>query len=98
MAVSIRKNATWTHCSSATPRAQHPDVIGTRRLIKDLEEQKRQEIVARKKFAATNPGASVSNNPVYQQLKVSLAEAEANAASLRARVSEYEERYKRTTT
>lgn len=77
---------------------QHPDVIGTRRLIKDLEEQKRQEILARKKYAAANPGASVSNNPVYQQLKVSLAEAEANAASLRARVSEYEERYKRTAT
>lgn len=76
---------------------QHPDVVGTRRLIKDLEEQKRQEIVARKKYAAANPGASVSNNPVFQQLKVSLAEAEANAASLRARVSEYEERYKRTT-
>lgn len=76
---------------------QHPDVIGARRLIKDLEEQKRQEIVARKKFAAANPGASVSNNPVFQQLKVSLAEAEASAASLRARVAEYEERYKRTT-
>lgn len=76
---------------------QHPDVIGARRLIKDLEEQKRQEIVARKKYAAANPGASVSNNPVFQQLKVSLAEAEASAASLRARVSEYEERYKRTT-
>ena len=76
---------------------QHPDVVGTRRLIKDLEEQKRQELTARKKFAAANPGASVSNNPVYQQLKVSLAEAEANTASLRARVSEYEERYKRTT-
>lgn len=75
---------------------QHPDVVGARRLIKDLEEQKRQEIQARKKYAAANPGASVSNNPVYQQLKVSLAEAEANAASLRARVSEYEERYKRT--
>lgn len=76
---------------------QHPDVIGTRRLIKDLEEQKNQELQARKKFAAANPGASVSNNPVYQQLKVSLGEAEANTASLRARVSEYEERYKRTT-
>ncbi len=76
---------------------QHPDVIGVRRLIKDLEEQKRQELAARKKFAAANPGSSVSNNPVYQQLKVSLAEAEANTASLRARVSEYEERYKRTT-
>lgn len=76
---------------------QHPDVIGTRRLIKDLEEQKRQELLARKKFAAANPGSSVSNNPVYQQLKVSLAESEANVASLRARVSEYETRYKRTT-
>ncbi len=76
---------------------QHPDVVGTRRLIKDLEEQKRQELVARKKFAAANPGAAVSNNPVYQQLKVSLAEAEANVASLRARVSEYEARYNRTT-
>lgn len=76
---------------------QHPDVVGARRLIKDLEEQKRQEIIARKKYAAANPGASVSNNPVFQQLKVSLAEAEASAASLRARVSEYDERYKRTT-
>jgi polysaccharide chain length determinant protein (PEP-CTERM system associated) len=77
---------------------EHPDVIGTRRLIKDLEEQKRQELLARKKFAIANPGSSVSNNPVYQQLKVSLAEAEATTASLRARVSEYEERYNRTTT
>lgn len=76
---------------------QHPDVVGTRRLIKEIEEQKRQELLARKKFAAANPGASVSNNPVYQQLKVSLAESEANVASLRARVSEYEARYKRTT-
>ena len=75
---------------------QHPDVVGTRRLIKDLEEQKRQELVARKKFAAANPTSSVSNNPVYQQLKVSLAESEANVASLRARVAEYDERYKRS--
>ena len=45
---------------------QHPDVVGARRLIKDLEDQKRQELIARKKFAAANPGSSVSNNPVYQ--------------------------------
>ncbi len=76
---------------------QHPDVIGTRRLIKDLEEQKRQELIARRKFAAANPGSAVSNNPVFQQLKVSLAEAEANVASLRTRVAEYESRYKRST-
>ena len=73
----------------------HPDVVGTRRLIKDLEEQKRQELIARRKFAQANPGAAISNNPVYQQLKVSLAESEATVASLRARVSEYEARYKR---
>ncbi|MDR0775272.1 MAG: chain length-determining protein [Azonexus sp.] len=76
---------------------QHPDVIGIRRLIKDLEEQKQEELQARKKFAASNPGASISNNPVYQQLKVSLAEAEANVASLQARVAEYEDRYQRMT-
>jgi polysaccharide chain length determinant protein (PEP-CTERM system associated) len=75
---------------------KHPDVIGTRRLIKDLEEQKRTEILARRQFAAANPGAGVGHNPAYQQLKVSLGEAEATVASLRTRVAEYESRYKRT--
>lgn len=74
---------------------KHPDVVGTRRLIKDLEEQKREEILARRKFSAANPGSGISNNPVFQQLKVSLGEAEANVASLRTRVSEYDSRYKR---
>ncbi|EKE17262.1 MAG: hypothetical protein ACD_10C00538G0001, partial [uncultured bacterium] len=76
---------------------QHPDVIGTRRLIKDLEEQKQQELLARKKFAVANPGSSISNNPVYQQMKVSLAESESNVASLQARVAEYDARYKHAT-
>lgn len=74
---------------------EHPDVVGTRRVIKDLEDQKRKEIAARKKLAAANPARSVSNNPVLQQLRVSLAEAEANVASLRTRVSEYESRFGR---
>lgn len=73
---------------------QHPDVVGTRRLIKDLEEQKRQEIAARKQAAVANPVvASLNANPAYQQMKVSLTEAEATVASLRARVAEYEARY-----
>lgn len=74
---------------------QHPDVTATRRLIKDLEEQKRQEIEARKKAAKVNPAAAPLNaNPAYQQMKVSLAEAEAQVAALRARVGEYEARYR----
>lgn len=75
---------------------EHPDVVGTRRIIKDLEEQKRQEIAARKKAAAANPVvASINSNPAYQQMKVSLTEAEATVAALRVRVAEYESRYAR---
>lgn len=72
---------------------QHPDVAGTRRVIKELEEQKRQEVTARKKAAIDSPVSSVNNNPVYQQLKIALAESEANVASLRTRVAEYQARY-----
>lgn len=73
---------------------QHPDVIGTRRIIKELEEQKLKEIAARKKAAAVNPAvASVNANPAYQQMKISLAEAEATIAALRVRVAEYQSRY-----
>src|SRR5574340_532680 len=57
---------------------QHPDVAGTRRVIQELEEQKREQIKARKK--AGTQMSSVNSNPVYQQLKVSLAETEANIA------------------
>jgi polysaccharide chain length determinant protein (PEP-CTERM system associated) len=72
---------------------QHPDVVGTKRMIKELEEQKRAEVEARKKVAPSNPASLVNNNPVYQQLKISLAENEATVASLRVRVAEYQSRY-----
>jgi polysaccharide chain length determinant protein (PEP-CTERM system associated) len=81
----------------------HPDVSGIRRVIADLEEQKRHELAARKAAMAAKPTAAaqatnVANNPVYQQLKVSLAEAEANVASLQTRVAEYEVRYNQART
>jgi polysaccharide chain length determinant protein (PEP-CTERM system associated) len=72
---------------------QHPDVVGTRRMIKDLEAQKREEIAARKKFAPSSSSSAGNNNPVYQQLKISLAENEATVASLHTRVAEYQSRY-----
>lgn len=72
---------------------KHPDVLGTRRMIKELEDQKRDEIAARQKVAPTNPASLTNNNPVYQQLKISLAENEATVASLSVRVAEYQARY-----
>ncbi|MFT3847184.1 MAG: Wzz/FepE/Etk N-terminal domain-containing protein [Propionivibrio sp.] len=72
---------------------KHPDVVGTRRMIKELEEQKQEEISARKKVAPTSPASLTNTNPVYQQLKVSLAENEATIASLSVRVAEYQARY-----
>lgn len=72
---------------------QHPDVVATRRLITQLEDQKRQELEARKKAAAAAPGRyTPSTNPVFQQLKISLAEQEANVAALRARLGELQGR------
>ncbi len=72
---------------------QHPDVTAVRRLIAQLEDQKRQELEARKKAASSSTGRySASTNPVFQQLKISLAEQEANVASLRARLSEQQSR------
>ena len=71
---------------------QHPDVMGTRRIIAELEEQRRKEAAARARGGPAKPEVTSSANPVYQRLRVSLAESEANVASLRARVAEYERR------
>jgi polysaccharide chain length determinant protein (PEP-CTERM system associated) len=74
----------------------HPDVVQTKRIIDQLEEQRRHEVEARLKAmqkAAAESGDTSVLNPIVQQLKIGLTEAEANVAGLRARVSEYESRY-----
>ena len=63
-------------------------------MIEQLEEQRKQELAARAKAAtASGQRPTFNANPVIQQLKIALAEGEANVASLRARVSELEARY-----
>jgi polysaccharide chain length determinant protein (PEP-CTERM system associated) len=74
---------------------QHPDVISTRHLIKDLEEQKRKEVQALRKAAmAAPPGAANGGNSslAAQELNRMVAMAEVQVAALRARVSEYSAR------
>ena len=72
---------------------KHPDVVGTRRIIKELEEQRNEEIAALKKAGPSSSATLNKANPVYQQLKISLAASESTVASLRVRVAEYQSRY-----
>jgi polysaccharide chain length determinant protein (PEP-CTERM system associated) len=75
---------------------QHPDVVTTRKLIKDLEEQKRKEVAELRKKALAAPvigGKDAGGNPAAQELARLLAGAEVQVAQLRARVDEYSSRY-----
>jgi polysaccharide chain length determinant protein (PEP-CTERM system associated) len=73
----------------------HPDVVNTRRIIKEVEaqrdeERKRLTEEAEKRRRAS---ASVTGGNVYPQLKMALAESEAQVAALTARVADFERRY-----
>ncbi|HUH94137.1 MAG TPA: XrtA system polysaccharide chain length determinant [Casimicrobiaceae bacterium] len=70
---------------------QHPDVVSTKRLLAQLEAERRAAIEA--KLAERDPGNPLSSDPVAQQLKVALNDAEANLTAVRARLAEYEARY-----
>ncbi|MEO7009777.1 MAG: XrtA system polysaccharide chain length determinant, partial [Caldimonas sp.] len=75
---------------------QHPDVVSTRRVIKELEAQKAREVreLRRAAMAAPVSTAGVAGNSLAaQELNRVLATAEVQAAALRARVGEYSARY-----
>src|SRR5262249_17502909 len=73
---------------------QHPDVVGTRRVIAELEAQRKQELEAMQKAATGSGQAPAERNPVFQQMRVSLSDAEANVAALRARLATLEGQYR----
>ncbi|RJG23242.1 XrtA system polysaccharide chain length determinant [Massilia cavernae] len=64
---------------------EHPDIVGTKRLIAQLEEKKAEE--AKRAVRTSDPGATYS--PMLQQMNVALSVEEAKVAALTARVSEY---------
>ncbi len=72
---------------------QHPDIVSNRRLLAKLVEERDREIEVRRKAAAERPGVLPSGDPVAEQLKVALNEAEANVTRIRARAAEFESRY-----
>lgn len=71
----------------------HPDVIGARRVLQELGEQRRQLIEEYRKKGIPLTSVATTGPRASEQLKVSLTQAEAAVASLRARVSEYSARY-----
>ena len=74
---------------------QHPDVASTRRLIKDLEDQKKKEMLELRKVAMATAAAngagpsSMNSSLAVQELSRVLAGSEVQIAALKARVAEF---------
>jgi polysaccharide chain length determinant protein (PEP-CTERM system associated) len=68
---------------------RHPDVVITRRLIDDLQEQKRVALEAMTQGSPDEQDPNVEN-PVFQGLKVALSASDADVAAMKVRVGEYE--------
>jgi polysaccharide chain length determinant protein (PEP-CTERM system associated) len=77
---------------------QHPDIISARKMIKDLEEQKRKEVAELRQSVQGAPAPGSSASLVQQELNRMLATAEVQVAALRARVAEYASRYSQALT
>ncbi len=71
----------------------HPEITRVKQLIARLEDQKRQEDeAARRRIQGQPVGSMKSQNPIYQQLSIAIAEADANLASMKARVGQLQAR------
>jgi uncharacterized protein involved in exopolysaccharide biosynthesis len=70
-------------------------VLSAKRLVADLEEQKRKEVAALRKAALSSPsgGGNSASSLASQELGRMVAMAEVQVAGLRARVNEYGVRY-----
>ena len=75
---------------------QHPDILASRRLIAQLEEERKKAIEAHQKALKDGDEKSgAPTNPVFQQIKIAISESEANIAALRARSGEIKSRMDR---
>lgn len=70
---------------------QHPDIVSGRRMIKELEEQRRKEVaeLRRAAMAAPTTARNVNSSLAAQELNRMVASSEVQVAALRARVAEY---------
>ncbi len=71
---------------------QHPDVQAVKNTIADLEKQRSEVLAAQAKTQVAPAPEEATVNPYQAQMKLALSEAEANVASLMARVGAYQKR------
>ena len=69
---------------------EHPSVKSIKATLARLEKQRAEEL--KDVPASKLTESTLEQNPIYQQLKISLGQAEADVASLSVRVKEYEKR------
>ncbi|HEB78009.1 MAG TPA: chain length-determining protein [Methylothermaceae bacterium] len=74
---------------------KHPEVVTLKRTIAQLRQRQEQMLAEGTEEEAPSFLEGEGNgtlNPIFQQMKIALSEAEANVASLQARVKNYEKR------
>ncbi len=74
----------------------HPDVVGARRIINELEDQRRREVAELQRKAAANRSTGAVNPdeaPAVQELGRMLATSEVQVAAMKARAAEFGQRY-----
>jgi len=73
---------------------QHPDVVKTQSLLRQLKEERREQLASMSQAAEDSGSYSrfgnLGQNPVYQQMKITVANLESEIASVKVRVSNYE--------
>lgn len=74
---------------------QHPDVLNSRRLLAELEQQKRKEVAELRRLALATPSNPQQANTslAMQEMARLQASAEIQVAALKARVAEYSARH-----
>ena len=76
---------------------RHPEVRQIRGLIEQLEEEKALEIAALQESDLAGANLGLSGSPVYQGMRSMLTQTDAQVASLRVRVQEFENRVQELT-
>ena len=71
---------------------EHPDVIATRRMLEELEKQKRQQDTKEIKNINKGEDSQILNSKIYQELNILHGQAEAEVAALRTRVDTFQKK------